>query len=94
VGSSFGNGPIPIDTRNLGLSVDALLLLSTGGLLPAIFKDYAGILDASGKGTATLNIPNSSALVGLDIYTAFITLLGTAPSGVASVSNTFNFKIT
>ena len=91
--SSFGNGPIPIDTRNLGLSPDTLLFLSIGGILPATFKDYAGILDATGNGKATLNIPNIPALTGLQIYTAFITLLNTAPSGVSSISNTFDFKV-
>jgi len=93
MGSSLGNGPIPIDTRNLGLSPDALLVLSVGGLLPATFQGYAGLLDTSGEAKAQLNIPNIPALKGVRIYTAFLTLLGTAPSGVSSISNTFLFTI-
>ena len=93
MGSSFGNGPIPIDTRNLGLSPDTLLVLSTGGLLPSVFKDYGGFLDTAGKATATLDIPNIPSLTGIHIYTAFVTLQASAPSGVASISNTFDLQI-
>ena len=94
MGSSFGNGPIPIDTRSLGLSGDSLLFLSVGGLLPAVFKNYSGKLDTTGAAKASLDIPNLTILKGIRIYTAFVTLLGTAPSGVASISNSFLVTIT
>ncbi len=93
MGSSFGNGPIPIDTRKLELSPDDLLVLSTGGTVPSIFEKYAGILDAGGQAKAKLHIPNSSVLKGIKIYTAFITLKATAPSGISGISNTFLFTI-
>jgi hypothetical protein len=93
MGSSVGNGPIPIDSRQLYLSVDALLVLSTGGVLPSVFKDYSGFLDNSGKATASLEIPNIPALTGVDIYTAFVTLKASAPSGVSAISNTAGFQI-
>ena len=94
LGSSFGNGPIPIDTRSLGLTPDDLLVLSTSGLAPGIFKDYAGLLDAQGSAKARLNIPNIPVLKGIRIYSAFVTLKATAPSSVSSISNTFLFSIT
>jgi len=93
MGSALGNGPIPIDTRQLGLSPDNLLVLSTGGFLPSVFQNYAGNLDASGSATAALNIPPFPMLKGVRIYTAFLTLKLTAPSGVSSISNTFLFTI-
>jgi len=93
VGSSFGNGPIPIDTRKIGLSPDALLALSVGGLLPTIFQGYVGLLDASGNGSAKLNIPAIPQLKGLRVYTAFLTLKASAPSGVSNISNSFLFTI-
>ncbi|MBN2490126.1 MAG: hypothetical protein JXQ29_04685 [Planctomycetes bacterium] len=93
VGSSLGNGPIPIDTRKLELSVDGLLVASVSGNLPAIFQGYAGVLDAKGAGKAALNIPNLPVLKGTRIYTAFVTLSQVAPSGVASISDTFLFTI-
>jgi len=93
LGSSLGNGPIPIDTRSLGLSPDHLLALSVGGLLPFVFQNYVGVLDKQGAATAALNIPNFPALKGVRIYNAFLTLKATAPSGVSSISNTFLFTI-
>jgi len=93
VGSSFGNGPIPIDTRRLGLSLDTLLMVSIGAHLPTIFQNYAGLLDPTGKGSAKLNIPNIPALRGLKIYSAFLTLKAAAPSGVSNISNSFFFTI-
>ena len=93
IGSSFGNGPIPLDTRTIGLTPDDLLVLSTSGLLPSMFVNYAGTLDAAGAGKAALAIPNLPLLKGVRIYTAFLTLLQSAPSGVSSISNTFFFTI-
>jgi hypothetical protein len=93
VGSSLSAGPIPIDTREINLGVDALLQVSLGGLLPAVFVNYTGFLDAQGTARAALAIPPSSGLVGLPIHTAFVTLDATAPSGVRSISNTFGFTV-
>ena len=93
MGSSFGNGPIPIDTRKLELSPDNLMVLSTSGAVPMIFQGYAGLLDAQGSAKARLDIPNVPALKGVRIYTAFVTLKATAPSGVSSISNSFMFTI-
>lgn len=93
LGSSFGNGPIPIDTRNLELSPDSLLFLSVSGAVPSVFQNYAGLLDAQGMAKAKLDIPNVPVLKGLRIYTAFVTLLSTAPSSVSSISNSFMFTI-
>jgi hypothetical protein len=93
MGSSFGNGPIPLDTRKLELSPDPLLFLSVSGLASAIFQDYAGVLDAKGGGTAKLNIPKIPGLSSIRIYTAFVTVKGSAPSGVSSISGPFLFTI-
>ena len=93
MGSSFGIGPIPIDTRSLGLSPDALLFLSTGGFLPSVFTNYSGFLDTAGKASASIVIPNIPSLTGIHIYSAFVTLQASAPSGVASISNTFDMQI-
>lgn len=92
-GSSLGNGPIPIDARKLGLTPDNLLVASTGGMLPSVFRTYTGILDTSGRASAGLAIPSLAALKGVKIYTAFVTLLATSPSGVSSISNTVDFTI-
>jgi len=93
VGSSFGSGPIPIDSRKLYLSPDALLWLSVGGVLPGIFQNYAGLLDKSGKATANLNIPNIPALIGLKVYTSFATLNAARPSGISEISPMWSVTI-
>jgi FG-GAP repeat protein len=94
IGTSLGTGPIPIDTRLLNLSADALLFLSVGGTVPAIFPNYSGVLDNTGNGKAALNIPNASVLVGYHIHSAFVTIKAGAPSNIKSISNTFSFVIT
>jgi hypothetical protein len=93
VASSFGLGPIAVDTRKIGLSPDALLLVSVGGLLPSVFVGYQGVIDAKGQAKASIHIPNIPALIGLRLHSAFVTLSPSAPSGIKSISNTFSFSI-
>ncbi len=93
VGSSLGSGPIPIGSRSLALSPDDLLVVSTGGLLPSIFVDYSGTLDASGKAQAKINILNDPKITGVRIHTAFVTLDSGAPFGIKSISNPFIFTV-
>ena len=50
-------------------------------------------LDAQGVAKAKLNIPNSPVLKGIRIYSAYVTLKATAPSGISSISNSFMFSI-
>ncbi|MBN2492238.1 MAG: SBBP repeat-containing protein [Planctomycetes bacterium] len=91
--SSLGNGPIAIDTRRIELSPDPLLFLTILGALPGVFPNCAGVLDAQGQAQAAIHIPNVPSVKGIRIYTAFVTLRATAPSGVANISNTFLFTI-
>ncbi len=93
VASSFGIGPIPIDTRSIGLSIDALLMLSMSPLLPATFVGYAGTIGPDGTARATLRIPSLSGIVGVRVHTAFITLDANEPSGVRSISDTSSLQI-
>lgn len=93
VGSSLGTGPIHIDARLLELSPDPLLVASVGGNLPTIFGGFAGTLDSAGKAQAKIHIPAIAALQGVRIYSAFVTLSLSAPSGVSNISNTVLFTI-
>ena len=93
VGSSFGTGPIPIDTRTLGLSYDALLWTTVGGVAPGVFKNYTGSIGSNNRAQAFIVIPNLPGLVGITVYSAFFTLDAKAPSGVKSISNTYPLKI-
>jgi len=94
VGTSLGTGPIPIDTRRIDLSPDPLLAVSVGGLWPAVFTAYRGVIDSKGQAQAAINIPIIPALIGVKLHSAFVTLDPSAPSGIRSISNTFSFSIT
>ena len=94
LGSSLGTGPTPIGNRSLDLSVDNLLVVTVGGYLPAIFANYAGTIDASGKASASVVIPAIPALVGIRIHTAFVTLSASSPFGIKAISSTESFAIT
>ena len=93
MGSSFGPGPIPIDSRQIELTPDSLLYMTLQGWLPATFQSFSGFLDAQGSASARLNIPNIAVWKGVRIYTAFVTLKPSAPSGVESISKAFLFTV-
>lgn len=93
LGSSFGLGPIKLGSRQIDLSPDALLTLSVGNLLPTVFARYSGNLDAAGKAQAAINIPNNSLLVGVRMFTAFVTLDAQSPLGVKSISGSKTLTI-
>jgi hypothetical protein len=93
VGSSLGAGPIPIDSRTLGLSPDGLLWVSVAGALPAVFAGYAGTIDARGEARAAVHVPVLPVLAGLKIHSAFVTVDPGSPSGIRAISNTFAFSI-
>jgi len=94
LGTSLGAGPIPIDTRQIGLDPDALFLLSIVGAWPGIFSRYGGVIDSKGQAQAAIHIPNIPALIGVRLHSAFVTLDTAAPSGIRSISNTFSFSVT
>jgi hypothetical protein len=94
LGSSLGTGPIPIDTRQIDLSLDALLAVSTTDLWPAIFCGYRGIIDSQNQAAAALCVPKVSALIGTRIHTAYVILDPQAPSGIRWISNMETFAIT
>ncbi len=93
IGSSFGTGPIAIDTRSIGLAIDPLLALSLSTLAPQVFAGYRGTIGADGRATAAIVVPPIAALTGVAIHTAFVTFAPNAPSGIASISNTASFTI-
>jgi len=94
VGTSLGTGPIPLGARQLNLSPDTLLVVSVGGHLPTVFQNYSGVLSATGQGLAKIVIPGVSALVGVRLYSAFVTIKAGAPFNLKSISTTYGFTIT
>lgn len=90
---SLGQGPIPIDTRQIDLSPDALFQLTVLNAIPALLGNAQGVLNADGMATAQFNLPNIPALVGTDVYAAFVTINPASPSGISSISPNFAMKI-
>jgi len=93
-GTSLGAGPIPIDTRQLDLSPDALLAVTVMGYWPSVFSGYRGVIDAKGQARATIHVPSLPALIGVGLHSAFVTLDPASPSGIRSISNAFAFSVT
>lgn len=91
--SSLGLGPIPIGSRQIDLSADALLVITVNNFLPTMFKNYTGVLDAQGKAKAQIVIPKESVLIGLRIHSAFVTLDAAAPMGISLISPTASFTV-
>ena len=75
------------------LAVDNVFMISLTGTAPAVFTNYAGVLNGQGNSQATVNIPPINALIGLNIHSAFVTLKTTAPLGLQSISNHYAFTI-
>lgn len=94
VASSLGNGPTPLGKRTIGLTLDSLFAASVSTSLPNVFSGYIGVMGASGRASATLNIPPFAVLKGIKIHSAFVTFKASAPLGIESISNTFDFTIT
>jgi hypothetical protein len=93
LGSSFGAGPTPVDTREIGLLKDDLLFVSVAGLWPTVFQGYTGTLDAAGKARATIVVPMNTALVGTDVHSAAVTFDPSWRSGIRSISVPVSFRI-
>jgi len=70
VRSAFSRSPgIPIPGGTVPLTPDSLFFLS--GAVPQIFQNYGGVLDAQGRGAASVAIPNLP-LQGFAFYTSFV----------------------
>ena len=93
MGSALSAGSIRIDSRDFGLSMDNLLVVSTHDQWPTIFSGYRGTLDASGRASAAIHIPGFPALIGARIHCAYVTLDPRAPSSIRSISEVFAFVI-
>jgi len=75
------------------LGFDPLFLLTVQNLLGGTFNGYAGNLDGQGEAKGSIRLPNSAALIGLELYTAFVTIDGAAPSGIRTISSAYRMTI-
>ena len=87
MGASLSDTGFPVGGKTVPLGVDFLLILSINNLVPTLFQNYQGILNATGRATATLAVPSDPGLKGLTVHHAFVVLDATKPGGVGTVSN-------
>lgn len=72
--TALGPGPSRCGCLRIPLTVDAAFLLSVSGRVPRVFENYAGTLDQHGRAVARLHLPRDRAMIGVRLYTAFVTL--------------------
>lgn len=73
------------------LNIDGLFQASL--TQPSIFLNFTGFLDATGRATPSIRIPNATALRGLRIFLATMVLDPQAPGGIAQVSQEYGATI-
>jgi hypothetical protein len=86
--SSAPGFPVP-GVGTVPLALDHLFLLSISGVLPGVFQNFSGVLDANGWATATLNLP-PGPLVHLDFSVAAVTY---GPGGISFITNGEDLKV-
>lgn len=91
--SSLGAGPTPLGARSLPITMDELVKVSAGGLLPGIFVNYSNTLDTKGQAQAQIKIPNNKALIGVRLYNAYIVLEPKSPLGIKTISQQYILSI-
>jgi Concanavalin A-like lectin/glucanases superfamily/IPT/TIG domain len=65
-----------------------------GGLLPGVFQNFIGTTNLAGTASAAVNLPALPQLVGVVVSSAFVTLDGSAPNGIGTISNPRQTTIT
>jgi len=92
--TSLGTGPIPLGSRKIPLTLDAVFVLSASGALPQVFENYSGYFDLKGKALAAIHLPNHPELVGVRLHTAFVTMPIGARNQVRTISPPLVFTVT
>ena len=89
---SFSRGPIPVGPkRRIDLGFDPLFMASF--LIPEVFENFTGLLDAQGQAVGTLRIPALPGLAGATVHSSAVTLDPTALAGIRTIAPTASFKI-
>ncbi len=93
VATALNTGRIAIGSRTIGLAPDPLFVATISGTLGQVFRNYSGTIGSAGRASASIRIPPSTALIGVDFHSAFVTFDTAAPFGVQSVSNVRSFRV-
>jgi hypothetical protein len=86
LGAAFSPEPgFTIGGRTVPLNLDALFAVSQ--TVPAVFRNFAGTLNASGQAAAIVNIPAAPALKGFSFYVAGVIIDASAPGMIGTITN-------
>jgi len=85
--ASFGNAGIQQGGKTIPLTADQLYALTVANAAPQMFQNYVGFLNGSGKATASLVAPNSTSLIGVTVYHAFLVIDASQPYHLGTISN-------
>lgn len=90
---AFSDSGISLPGRRvLSLAPDPLFFVSILAV-PPVFEKFAGVLDSTGNGVSKLNIPGTSALIGVQAFAAFVTFHPSGPAGIFNHSASKKFQI-
>ena len=81
---------LQFDRRFVPIAADSIFYLTVLNVLPTVFVNFQGVLNASGTVQAGVAIPNAAALVGLQVDGCFVTYDGT---GARAISNPWGFQV-
>ena len=91
--TSATQGILQLDFRFVRMGWDPILAASIWMAAPSVFQNYSGSLDANGRATAAVHIPNIPALVGVKLQNTFLVRDPQARGSVGMVSNTVVVEI-
>lgn len=87
MGAALGNAGFMIDTRTVPLSPDFLLVATLSVSVPPFTAGFAGLLDGSGEGIATLTNAGGFLTGFPQVWVGAFTLDPAAPNGIRTISN-------
>ncbi len=89
-----GQAMPPGDWRGTPLNPDLIFLQTRAGDVPPFTQNWSGVLDASGRAVATLNLTPLApgALAGTSLHLHAVTLDPSAPSGFGDFSNLLTLR--
>ena len=82
---------LPVDSRIIPLNPDNVFVATF--MLPQIFVNFTGILDARGHASPYVMIPKQAVLRGLRLYFAAVVIDAGAPSGMAQISQLYGVTV-
>jgi len=82
---------IRLGGRLFPLDLDAMLLFSLSA--PSVFQNFVGAFDQAGNASATMLVPNSQGLIGLEFVTGYLVLDPASPAGISGLANSLFFQV-